>query len=152
MTLTLQEISDRIEINNLLIDYCTAVDAKNFAEFDNIFTADAYIDYTCFGGPKGGLTDIKAFLTQSMKQFPNTQHMIANCRIWLDGDTAKARTICHNPMETPIGDGKFQIAYFGLWYVDKLIRTENGWRIKERVEEKSYIFNFPRNFQQAQKQ
>ena len=46
----IQEISDRLEINNLLIDYCSAVDAKNFAEFDRIFTADALIDYTALGG------------------------------------------------------------------------------------------------------
>ena len=27
----------------------------------------------------------------------------------------------------------------GLWYVDKLVRTPDGWRIKERVEEKVYM-------------
>jgi hypothetical protein len=31
----------------------------------------------------------------------------------------------------------------GLWYVDKLVRTPAGWRITERVEEKSYAKIFP---------
>ena len=60
MTMTLQEISDRMEINNLLIDYCTAVDARDFAAFDAIFTEDAFIDYTALGGPSGTRAEIKA--------------------------------------------------------------------------------------------
>ena len=150
MTLTLEEISDRIAINNLLIDYCTAVDSMNFDEFDNLFTDDCFIDYTCFGGPKGGLEEIKNFLKESMPQFPNVQHMIANCRIWLDGNTAKARTICHNPMEIPTDDNKSQVAFFGLWYIDQLVKTNEGWRIKERIEEKSFVHNFPDNFKPAE--
>jgi hypothetical protein len=35
------------------------------------------------------------------------------------------------------------MTYFHLWYVDKLVRTEKGWRIAERVEEKSHIFAPP---------
>ena len=31
MVMDIQEISDRLEIDNLLIDYCTAVDAQDFA-------------------------------------------------------------------------------------------------------------------------
>ena len=32
----------------------------------------------------------------------------------------------------------------GLWYVDKLVRTADGWRIKERVEEKRLHEDLPR--------
>ena len=38
MPMTLEEISDRFEINDLLIRYCTALDARNFDAFDEIFT------------------------------------------------------------------------------------------------------------------
>jgi SnoaL-like domain len=31
----------------------------------------------------------------------------------------------------------------GLWYVDKLVRTDAGWRIEERVEESVYMRIFP---------
>ena len=39
-----------------------------------------------------------------------------------------------------------QVFYCGLWYVDELVRTPDGWRINERVEEKSYVHNMPKDF------
>lgn len=146
MTMSLQEISDRMEINNLLIDYCSAVDAQEIDNFDHIFTEDAYIDYAEMGGAKGSRAEIKAYLKKVLPGFPRSQHMIANSRVWIDGDTARARTICHNPMVIKRADGTEQVAFYGLWYVDKLVRTEAGWRIKERVEEYGYDFNVPPEF------
>lgn len=151
MTMTLQEISDRMEINNLLIDYCSAVDSKQIDEFDQIFTGDAYIDYTALGGAKGSLQEIKDYLKKVLPHFPRSQHMIANSRVWIDGDTARARTMCHNPMVVPRPDGTEQTAFYGLWYVDRLVRTPQGWRIKERVEEYGYDFNVPEEFKSFEK-
>ncbi|HUH36936.1 MAG TPA: nuclear transport factor 2 family protein [Spongiibacteraceae bacterium] len=141
-----QEIADRFAINDLLIDYCTAVDSKNFDAFDTVFTEDAFIDYTAMGGPKGSRAEIKAYLTKVMPTFPGFQHMIGNSRVWLEGDTARARTICHNPMVINLPEGGTQVAFYGLWYVDKLVRTAQGWRIKERVEEYAYDHNVPAHF------
>lgn len=146
MVMNAQEISDRLEINDLLIDYCSAVDAKTFEEFDRIFTPDALIDYTALGGIRGGVAEIKEYLGRVMPYFGATQHLIANSRVWLEGDTARARTMCHNPMEIPLPDGGTQVAFYGLWYVDRLVRTAAGWRIAERVEERSYDFNVPARF------
>ena len=147
MTMDIQEISDRLEINNLLIDYCSAVDAQDFDQFDHFFTPDALIDYSALGGARGPVHAIKDYLKRVMPMFPATQHMIANSRVWIDGDTAHARTMCHNPMEIPLPEGGTQIAYYGLWYVDRLVRTPQGWRIAERVEENGYAFNVPAHFQ-----
>ena len=146
MPMSVQEISDRMEINNLLIDYCSAVDARDIDAFDNLFTADAHIDYTALGGIKGNLEEIKAYLKKALALFSNSQHLIANSRVWLDGDTATARTICHNPMQLTRDDKSEHVIFYGLWYIDKLVRTEEGWRFKERVEERCYDFNVPQEF------
>lgn len=146
MTMTIKEISDRLEINNLLIDYCTAIDHKNFDALDDIFTADAFIDYTCFGGPKGLYPEIKAYLKKALPNFSSYQHMLGNMRIHLDGDKARARTICHNPMVVKNKEGIEQTAFFGLWYVDELIKVNDAWRLSKRVEEAAYIHNLPENF------
>lgn len=143
MSMNLQEISDRLEINNLLIDYCTALDQRDFDAFDSLFTPDAQIDYSAMGGAKGDLVTIKAWLQKTMQQFPMSQHLIANSRVWIEGDTARARTMCHNPMQMPNGEGSHQVAFLGLWYVDRLLRTADGWRIAERKEEFGYVFNMP---------
>ena len=43
-TLSLDEISDRLEIQQLLVDYSTAIDQRRFDDMDKVFTPDAYID------------------------------------------------------------------------------------------------------------
>jgi hypothetical protein len=146
MPLSLQEISDRIEIHDLLVRYSHAIDTRNFDALDEVFTPDAFIDYSSMGGAKGRLPEIKEFLRKAMAQFSGFQHMIANSMIELRGDTATGRTICHNPMVMTRPDGSTHVFYCGLWYVDALVRTPRGWRIRERVEEKCYFHNVPNDF------
>lgn len=146
MSMSPKQISDRMEIQDLLFDYCDAIDSKNFDALDDIFTPDAFIDYTCFGGPKGRYPEIKAYLKKALPNFPKYQHMVGNYRIQIDGDTATARTICHNPMVMKNADGEEQVAFYGLWYADKLVRTDAGWRLCERVEDPAYTHNVPAQF------
>jgi hypothetical protein len=55
--LTLQEISDRLEIQDLIHRYSRIIDTKDFdALRDEVFTEDAYIDYGEFGGSVGNLS------------------------------------------------------------------------------------------------
>jgi hypothetical protein len=108
-----------------------------------VFTEDAHIDYSALGGPAGGLDTIIAFLHQVMVMFPNHQHLNANAQIAVDDDTATGRVMCFNPQEISMPDGKTHVFMCGLWYVDEYTRTDAGWRISRRVEEKSYVFNMP---------
>ncbi len=143
MTMSLQEISDRMEIQDLLVAYSYAIDTRDWDALDDIFTPDAHIDYTAFGGSAGNLGETKAFLAEAMPMFRSFQHMVATSKIEIDGDTAHVKTICHNPMVMNLGEEKVQVFYCGLWYVDEMVRTPEGWRIKTRAEEKSYVHNMP---------
>ena len=142
MTLSLEEMSDRIEIHDLLVRYSHCIDTRDWKGLDAVFTPDAVIDYSAMGGAKGNLAEIKAVLERSLAQFAGFQHLIANSASELDGDEAVGRTMCHNPMV--LGNG--HVFYCGLWYLDKLVRTAEGWRIRERVEEKCYFHNVPPDF------
>ncbi|HEY9035950.1 MAG TPA: nuclear transport factor 2 family protein [Pseudomonadales bacterium] len=146
MPLDIQTLSDRLEINDLLIEYCDVIDKQDFDRFDRLFTADARIDYTAMGGIAGERDTVREWLKKSLAIFPMTQHLIANSQVKLNGDTATARTMCHNPMNMPDGKGGHQVAFLGLWYVDKLVRTADGWRISERVEEFGYMSGMPEGF------
>ena len=64
MTMSLQEISDRMEIGDLIVDYAMAIDGSNWDALDDLFTPDAHIDYTATGGIAGSLAEIKAFLPE----------------------------------------------------------------------------------------
>jgi SnoaL-like domain len=141
--LSLQEISDRLEIQQLMIEYSSAIDLRDYDRLDNVFTPDAYIDYRAMGGIDGRYPEIKAWLKPALGVFPHYCHMIGNMAITVTGDTASARTICFNPMEAKLAEGKTQVMFLGLWYVDKFVRTPNGWRISERVEEGCYAHNVP---------
>ncbi|MBJ18823.1 MAG: nuclear transport factor 2 family protein [bacterium] len=144
--LSLQEISDRLEIQDLVWRYSEIIDAKDFDKLrDDVFTTDAFIDYSTFGGSKGDLETTIEFLHSAMKIFPAHQHLNANIQVKLAGDTATGRVMCFNPQEMEARDGAEEghIFFCGLWYIDEYVRTDAGWRISNRVEEKSYVFNRP---------
>jgi hypothetical protein len=142
--LSQQEISDRFELIDLLIRYANAVDTRSWDTFDELFTVDAIIDYTAFGAPRGTVPETKAYLASVMPGFPAFQHLVSNPLLVIDGDTATGRTMCFNPMAVarPEGEtGEPRVFFCGLWYLDRFVRTEDGWRIAERSEEKSWVHN-----------
>ncbi|KAA8886169.1 nuclear transport factor 2 family protein [Nocardia colli] len=138
--LSLQEISDRLEIQDLMVRYSHAVDTRQWELLDDIFTVDAHIDYSAMGGAAGDVAATKKFLAAMLPNFPAFQHLISNSSITLDGDTATGRTMCHNPMLLSGGDGPPSLMLCGLWYLDTFARVDGQWRIARRVEEKSYMF------------
>ena len=133
--LSIEEISDRLEIQQLLIAYSTAIDSRRFDDLDQVFTADAYIDYRAMGGVDGRYPEVKAWLSEVLPNFPAYAHMLGNFDVRIDGDTATSRTLCFNPMVLG-GDG--QVLFCGLWYDDEFVRTAEGWRMTKRVEEKCF--------------
>ena len=130
--MSIQEISDRFEIMDLLTDYCSAIDDKDIDALDQIFTPNARIDFSKAGGPRGDLKTIKKFLTENLGNLPR-QHLISNHRIRIEGDTAHVRCMCYNPLELPSTGTTLEVAIWGFWYQDKGVRTSDGWRIQERT-------------------
>lgn len=141
--LTLQEISDRIELEKLVTDYAYAIDERAFDKLDDIFAADAYIDYRDMGGIDGDYPRVKAWLPDALKHFPGFMHFVGNLSFELHGDTASGKVACFNPMIVPKPEGGTETMFLGLWYVDQYRRTAQGWRITQRVEKKSYMHNMP---------
>ena len=99
MTMSAQEISDRLEIDQLLIRYCHAIDQRDWESYRSVYTEDAVID------------DIT----------------------------------CHCPVVLDRGDGRTEMFFQGLWYVDELVRTPAGWRISARAE-RGHFHNLPPDF------
>ena len=143
MALSLQEMSDRFEIQDLMVGYCYAVDDRDFDALDQIFTEDAVIDYSEMVNAKGPLSEIKEFLRTSLAPVPMFQHAVMTTQYKIDGDRAETRTVCHNPMVVPGDDGKPQTLFFGLWYIHEFRRTAKGWRISSLREKKCYDHNLP---------
>ncbi|WP_166909478.1 nuclear transport factor 2 family protein [Mycobacterium sp. DL440] len=134
--LSLEEISDRLEIQQLLIDYSTAIDRRLFDDLDVVFTSDAYIDYRAMGGIDGQYPEVKAWLAEVLPNFPAYAHMLGNFDVRIEGDKASSRTMCFNPMVLP--GLEQQVLFCGLWYEDEFVRTADGWRMSRRVETKCF--------------
>src|SRR5580700_367088 len=117
--LTVQEISDRLEIQQLMIDYSSAIDQRDYDRLDKVFTPDAYIDYRAMGGIDGKYPEVREWLKASLKNFSNYYHMIGNVSIKVTGDTATSKIVCFNPMGVPMPDGSTQMMFLGLWYLDE---------------------------------
>jgi SnoaL-like domain len=132
------EVADRLAIQDLIGRYAVLIDNRDFERLDELFTADAEIDFATFDGPVGNLTEIKAFLTNSLPFFERSQHMMGLPVITVDGDTAHARTSCNNPMISAKPDGTTSVWLIGLWYDDDLVRGADGWRFSARRQERCY--------------
>jgi 3-phenylpropionate/cinnamic acid dioxygenase small subunit len=139
MALTLQDISDRIEINDLLIRYSKAIDQKDWKLLDTVFTPDAEVDYVSSGGIKGSYPEARAWLEKALAIFPITVHFVTNSEVTLTGDRAAARTAVYNPMFFRNPDGTLHHFAVGAYYVDELVRTKQGWRIAKRREDQAFL-------------
>ncbi len=130
----LQALSDRAEIIDLITRYATAVDTRDWDAYRSVFTADARIDYTSAGGIAGSVSEMCAWLEQVLSMFSATQHLVTNFQIQVDGDEATATAIVLNPMQL---EGQ-PVWTMGGWYHHRLVRTPEGWRSRELVEETSW--------------
>jgi hypothetical protein len=135
---TAGDVSDILAIQRLIAAYPGVVDEREFDRLDDLCTPDAVIDFSAFGGPADTLPVVKQFLRESMGLFKRTQHMMGLPHITLDGDRARARTSCTNPMVISVADGTTSVMLIGLWYDDEFARTPDGWRFTSRKQERCY--------------
>jgi 3-phenylpropionate/cinnamic acid dioxygenase small subunit len=137
--MSLEEIGDRLEINDLLTRYTTAIDTKDWELLDTCFTPDARVDYTSSGGIAGSYPEAREWLAKVLAAFPVTVHYITNSTVKLEGDGARATTYVFNPMRLKNPDDSLHAFNVGAYYHDKLVRTDEGWRIADRFEEMKFL-------------
>jgi hypothetical protein len=137
--LSLEELSDRLQINDLLVRYTTAIDNKDFELLDTCFTPDAHVDYTSSGGAVGKYPEVRAWLEKALKPFTAMMPLLGNGTVELHGDRASAKTYVFNPMGLPNKEGGLDMFRVGAFYVDELVRTEEGWRIAKRIEKTAFF-------------
>ena len=133
----LQEISDRMEIADVITRYTRAIDTGDWDRLDTVFIADAQVDYTESGGIRASYAEVKPWLAEMLPAFfPRRMHTIGQVEIVFDGpDAAAVVAYFDNPMPMDDGRGGTTIVEIGGMYHHDVVRTPDGWRSRRLHEQ-----------------
>lgn len=137
------EARDRVEIAECVQRYGLALDGRDFALLDRVFTADARLRYAMPGAPggegaggaqaaEGDLALWKRLFAGFLAPFVWTQHLVSTPVVELEDD--RARSTCRlvaTHAQRRRGGGRSVWVVYGT-YRDRWRRTPEGWRICER--------------------
>jgi SnoaL-like protein len=121
---------DRLEIVELQSIYAWGIDLKDGSVFAQAFHEDIETDYGHLGTMKG-LEFFRRWMDAFHAPFDSTQHLISNHWLTPDGDEVVYRSYVIATLTckgTPGGDS----ITGGGRYVDRVVRTDAGWRIRTR--------------------
>lgn len=130
--MTPQELSDQLEITRLLQRYFQAIDEKDYALLDRVFTPDADCRYDIEGGGAFPYAVMRERFEATLPYFRFTQHLMGTPTIEVGGDAARSRAslrAVHTQLAT---DGRESTWVVYGFYLDRHVRTAQGWRIRER--------------------
>jgi hypothetical protein len=136
-------VEDRIEISDLLANYCFSLDDRDWELFLSLFHSEAVLDFTALGGPRENIGEFIEFLKPFLEQLHSSQHTISTNTLKLDGEYVESRTAAQVMMITKPHDDVEHVAFYGFWYRDKLTKESGRWLIKERVQQYSWNYNIP---------
>jgi SnoaL-like domain len=121
-------VEDQLEVEQLLTRYCRAVDSKDWLLYRSLFTEDAHVDYSAAGLVAGTVSDAVDYLGRHQDAISVGMHYVTNIESSFDGDTADTVAMWFNAVRLP---GATDMSFFhGRWH-DALIRTPEGWRIRD---------------------
>lgn len=124
------ELVDRLEIHDLVLRYCTAVDRADYPAVRTVYAHDGVDHHTGFSG---AADDYVAWLRERTAVFDGTMHIVGNHRVDLFGDHAFAETYGTAVHWGHPFDDEIRNFTSGFRYLDHLRREPEGWRIVERM-------------------
>jgi 3-phenylpropionate/cinnamic acid dioxygenase small subunit len=127
----LTDLATRAAISDVIVEYATAVDTRDWTSFRQLFTDDAVIDYTASYGIAGGPDEITPWISRLMTHelVPDTMHAITNVRISVAGDMAAAWAYYVNPDVMTVGADEPYLLFNAGRYSIGLRQADGRWRI-----------------------
>jgi 3-phenylpropionate/cinnamic acid dioxygenase small subunit len=127
----LARLTDRLEINDLLIRYAVSLDSRDWAQLATCFTEDAVAEYGELAGRNDGRDEIVATCRHALEGLDASQHIVGNFVIATDGDAGTASCYLHAQHYLVSANGTNTFVVGGTYH-DRLIRSPEGWRIAHR--------------------
>jgi len=133
--------ADRAEIENLLVRYAIALDTRDWELLASCFVPDVVYRFAHVGDVEG-IDGVVEICRRSLDPLDASQHLIASPYVEVHGDEARSRCSfqAQHVREGLEGGRNFVVA--GT-YVDRLRRTEDGWRIVRRELERTWTEGNP---------
>lgn len=139
----LQEISDRLEVADVVTRYTRAVDTRSYGDLHrDVFTPDAVLDYSAVGGPVGPPAEVVPWVEAGLRGFARHQHLLGQLAVEFadpgpSGGPDEARVTAYftNPMVAVAADGRETLLEVGGYYHHTMVRTPRGWRSRRLVDE-----------------
>jgi hypothetical protein len=120
-------IEDKDAIRELLSEYCFRMDDARYDALGALFTADG--EWIARYARARGPAEIAALMARNIPPEPKRKHFIMNSLITLDGDRAAVRTSYLVVLQAA---GAGLVPSVAGTYEDRLVRTAEGWRFRER--------------------
>lgn len=134
MSDALQTLLDRDLIREVRYQFGWALDTRDWELFASLFTDEVDVDLPALGAPASTLAraDVVDLFKQAFRR-PRTemgaQQLYGNFVIEIDGDTATARSYLLGHHHVAGMAGGEDVALRAV-YVDRLVRTDGGWKIR----------------------
>lgn len=127
----LQTLLDRQEIAELCARYTAALDTKDWELLRSCFAAAPAFVHP--GGRLDGWEQILARTSAALAPLTRSQHLLGNILVSVDGDRATSSCYFH-AQHVRSGTPGGELYVIAGRYDDTLRRTDDGWRIAERVQ------------------
>jgi hypothetical protein len=135
----LKLLLDKQEIKEIIYKYCRAIDRRDLDLLQSLFHADSTHDHGPYEGSSSGFC---RFVMEAFKTIGETQHLVGNILIDLEGDTAFTETYWvafHRiPEKQPEGavlfrsHGRDEDLFIGGRYIDRFECRDGVWKIAHR--------------------
>lgn len=118
--------ADKLELQQLLMKYTHTLDYGSIDAMGEIWTEDCEfrVDNPAF--LIQGLADLKEIFRTTTRDFPHVRHVVTNCYVETSGDDVYLKAYLQ------IMDVRdYKVTMFAR-YIDRCVKTPQGWRIKDR--------------------
>lgn len=132
MGYTLEELSDKQEITEVLYRYATALDTRDRELLREVFLDDALFVIGAGVGDFQGVDAIADIVIEFLGGLESSQHILTNPVVELEGDRARSTCYLHAQHYMPDQRTGGNTLEIGGTYHDDLVRTADGWRIERR--------------------
>lgn len=139
--MTLEEVADRMEIAQLVCKYSRAIDRRDYDLLKSLYAENSIDEH---GGMfSGSGAEFVEWVSTILEASGHTSHQILNHLIELTGNYAEGEVYTCNVHIMQDSEGNKVNISTGSRYLDKYIKSSNGWQFLHRKTVADYTLTLP---------